>query len=100
MRIIIGLALATLFLAGCSSRESKAVDVCAEEIAKKFTDKTFEVDKKEMLANVKPEGDDMLRIVSSITFDPGLPREVKQTVDCKVRVTGDNMEVISVQFIW
>lgn len=100
MRLIIGMALATVFLAGCGSKESKAVDVCAAEIAQKITDKTFEIDKKEMLANVKPEGDDMLRIVSSITFDPGLPREVKQTVDCKLRVTGDSMEVISVQFIW
>ena len=100
MRVLIGLALASVFLAGCGSKESKAVDVCADEIAKKITDKTFAVDKNEMLKNVKPEGDDMLRIVSSITFDPGLPREVKQTVDCKVRVTGDAMEVISVQFIW
>lgn len=100
MRALIGLGLASLLLAGCSSKEDRAVEACAAEIAKQFTDKTFEIDRKDMLANTKPEGDDMLRITSSITFDPGLPREVKQTFDCKVRVRGDAMEVISVQYIW
>ena len=100
MRALIGLALVSVLLAGCSSKEDRAVESCSAEIARQFTDKTYEIDEADMRANVKPEGDDMLRVTSSITFDPGLPREVKQTFDCKVRVRDDAMEVISVQYIW
>lgn len=95
------LILASAVLAGCgSSPEQQAAQACADEVARKITDKEFRLDLAEMASHAKADGEDMLRIEAAIVFDPGLPREAKQTIDCKVRLQEGQAEVISLQFIW
>jgi hypothetical protein len=55
-----------------------------------------------MTAKAKAEGEDVIHVQSEITFDPGLPRELKQVFDCKARfVAGKEMpDVISLTFTW
>jgi hypothetical protein len=100
MRNLYGL-VALLLLAGCGGgREDKAVEACSAELATKLTGKTFALDKADMLANSKPEGDDVTTITSQVTFDPGLPAESKQSFECKARIDGGNASVISLTFSW
>jgi hypothetical protein len=100
MRNLYGL-FAVLLLSGCGGgREDKAVDACSAELTEKLTGKTFVLDKADMRAQAKPEGDDAVMIQSSVTFDAGLPSESKQTYECKARITGNNASVISLTFSW
>jgi hypothetical protein len=96
------LCLALLALTGCSSRESRAVDACEKAIASRITDKQFRVDRSDMAANAAAEGDDIIRIKSTIVFDPGLPREETQNFDCRARfVAGRNdPDIIALSFVW
>lgn len=94
------LLLGLLGLTACSGPNSAAVDACEKAIADKITDKTWQVDRGDMEAKAAKEGEDEIRIQSGITFDPGLPREVKQTFDCRVRVNADGATVLSLSFIW
>ena len=87
-------------LAGCSSKESQAVSACEAEIASKLGDKPYQIDQADMTAKATSEEGDMIRIQSGITIDPGLPREDKQTFDCRVRITDGRADVISLSFIW
>lgn len=100
MRILWLLALITLLGACGGGPEDRAVAACEKEIGAKFSDKTFAVDQADMRAKATPDGEGVYRIQSAITFDPGLPREVKQTFDCRVRISGDNADVITLTFIW
>jgi hypothetical protein len=98
MRILM-LTTATMLLAACSGGESEAVAACKAEISRKVEGQHFTLDEADMAAKAVREGD-VVRIQSGITFDPGLPKEVKQTFDCKVRISGDSADVIALQFIW
>lgn len=99
MRPLILLLLVSA-LAGCGSPHSKAVDACKTEIAAKVAGKQFALDESDMAAKATVEPDGLVRIQSGITFDPGMPREVKQTFDCRVRVADGTATVISLGFIW
>jgi hypothetical protein len=87
MRHLLLILLAAL-LAGCGGPESKAIEACKVEIANKSGDKHYALDERDMAAK------------STITFDPGMPREVKQTFDCRVRMSGEAPTVIALSFIW
>jgi hypothetical protein len=99
MRFLVVVALAAL-LAGCGGAESQAVAACKAELASKMGDKAFAVDEADMAAKITKVGDNEFRIQSGLTIEPGMPREVKQTFDCRVRVDGDQAQVISLQIIW
>lgn len=93
--------VALVLLAGCGgAREDIAVEACAAELTTKLTGKTFVLDKADMLAKSKPEGNDVVNISSQVTFDPGLPAEYKQGYECKARLAGGNASVISLTFSW
>lgn len=87
-------------LSACGGRESEAVTACEKEIASKMGDKKYQIDSKDMSANIASEDDDIVRIQSNITIDPGLPREDKQTFECRVRFTDGRADVISMTFTW
>ncbi|MBD8526966.1 hypothetical protein [Pseudomarimonas arenosa] len=99
MRIAI-IAVAMCLLAACGGKESQAVAACEKEIATKMGDKKYVVDSKDMSANAANEEGDIIRIQSIITVDPGLPREDKQTFECRVRFTDGRADVISMSFTW
>ncbi|MCK7594387.1 hypothetical protein [Pseudomarimonas salicorniae] len=99
MRILMVIAATTL-LAACGGQEGAAVSACKAEIASKLEGQNFALDEADMASKATVETDGILRIQSGITFDPGLPKEVKQTFDCKVRIRDGEAEVISLQFIW
>lgn len=102
MRYAITLALLTLLAACGGSREDLAVDACQRAIAARITDKQFAIDPKAMAAGAEAEGADVIRIRSKIVFDPGLPREETQNVDCRARFTPDKAEpdIIALSFVW
>lgn len=88
-------------LAGCSGgREDLAVEACAAELSTKLGGKTYTLDKADMLAKSKPDGDDIVNISSQVTFDPGMPAEYSQGYECKARLAGGKASVISLTFSW
>ena len=99
MRTLIAVILVAL-LAGCGGAHDRAVAACRTEIAGKVENANFTLDEADMAAGAVVEGDGIVRIQSSIVFDAGLPKEVRQTFDCRVRSSGDSVDVISLQFIW
>ena len=97
------LAAITLGLAGCGGGEvEQAVDACAKAIADKLgSDRNYRIDRGDMAAKAKREGEDVVHIQSQIVFDAGLPREYTQMLDCKARFgAGSTPDVISLNFIW
>lgn len=100
MRKLFWLAPALLLGACGGGTEDKAVEACAAELATKMTGKTFALDKADMRAKAKSDGDDVFNIASSVTFDAGLPGEYKQSFECKARIAGGNASVISLTFSW
>ena len=93
--------LALVLLGGCGGgREDIAVEACATELTTKLSGKTFALDKADMLAKSKAEGNDVVNITSQVTFDPGLPAEYKQGYECKARLAGGKASVISLTFSW
>lgn len=93
--------VAALLLTGCGGgREDKAVEACSAELTAKLSNKTFTLDKSDMRAKAKAEGEDAVMIQSSVIFDAGMPAETKQTFECKARITGDSASVISLTFSW
>lgn len=96
------LCLALLLLTACGSRESRAIDACEKAIATRITDKQFRIDRSDMAANAVAEGEDVVRIKSTIVFDPGLPREETQNFDCRARFVDGRGEpdIISLSFVW
>lgn len=99
MRILIAIAAAAL-LAACGGSESDAVAACKAEIAGKVEGRNYTLDEADMAAKATREGEDIVRIQSGITFDAGMPKEEKQTFDCRVRISDAGATVISLQFIW
>lgn len=102
MRSLILAVLALLLVACGGGREGKAAKACEDAIKQRMTDRSISLDLGDMTAKAKPEGEDVVHIQSEITFDPGLPRELKQVFDCKARfVAGKDMpDVISLTFTW
>ncbi len=96
---------ATILLAGCAKNmESRAVAACEKAIGEKLVGKTFVLDKKDMLAKAKHDGDDIIQVSSFIVFDQGLPSETKQAVDCRVEFNPKDRSadpaVVGLNFTW
>lgn len=93
--------VAVLLLSGCGGgREDQAVEACSAELTTKLAGKTFALDKADMRAKAKPDGEDAVMINSEVTFDAGLPAEYKQAFECKARISGNTASVISLTFSW
>jgi len=60
------------------------------------------IDPGDLRKSAAMEDDDMRRLTGTVVFDPGLPRDYKQQVDCRVRlVSGQELPtVISLNFTW
>lgn len=94
---------AALLLAACGGgREGKALDACERALAEKAGGKEFSFNKAELRASAKAEGADQIMISGEITFDPGLPREAKQRMECTARFSEGSSEpdIISFALIW
>lgn len=100
MRHLYWLAPALLVAACGGGREDTAIEACSAELANKLTGKTYVLDKADMRAKAKPEGDDVLNITSTVTFDAGLTGEYKQSFECKARIDGGKASVIALTFSW
>ena len=98
-------ALLVLALAACGGSENqRIVDACTEAISTKLADRSFELDPKDMLANVKPSGDRQFELSSTVCFDCGLPSEKKQQVVCRAQFDPANPAappaVTFLNFVW
>ena len=98
-------ALIALALAACGGGESqRIVDACIEAVSTKLADRSFELDPKDMLANVKPSGERQFELSSTVCFDCGLPSEKKQVVVCRAQIDPANPTappaVTFLNFVW
>lgn len=96
---------ATLLLSGCGKgMENRAVSACERAISEKLTGKTFVLDKKDMLAKAKHDGDDIIQVSTFVVFDQGLASESKQGVDCRVEFNPKDRSaeptVVGLTFTW
>lgn len=90
-------------LAACAGgREDAATKACTKQIDEQLKDENYRIDAAELRASAKPEDDAIMHLGGVVVFDPGLPREYRQTVDCRVRfVSGQELpNVISLNFTW
>jgi len=103
MRHLAWAALAAM-LAGCGGGETdQAVQACVAAVAEKLgSDRNYRLDQADMAAKAEAQDDHVVHIRSPIVFDPGLPREYTQTLDCRARFGEDGgpPDVISLNFIW
>jgi len=96
-------ACSAVLLAACGGSQTElAVQACAGAVEEKLDGRNFRIDRDDMAATAKQEGEDVIHVRSGIVFDPGLPREYKQTFDCKARIApgSDTPDVISLAFNW
>lgn len=103
MRLLLMLASAVLLSAcGGGGREGAATTACTNQINDKLQDQNFRIDPDELRASATAEDEAIMRLTGTVVFDPGLPREYKQQVDCRVRfVRGQDLpNVISLNFTW
>lgn len=99
--IALGTVLLAATLAGCGgSRTEQAVDTCSAAIAERLADKNYRLDRETLVRDAAAEGDDVIRVRGPIVFDPGMPREYTQTIDCRARFADDGVDVIALNFIW
>lgn len=91
---------AVLLGTGCSGPEDQALAACTREIENKVGSTEFVIDRSSASLKTTREADDIVRVQAGITFDPGLPKESRQTFDCRVRIGEDGASVIALQFIW
>jgi hypothetical protein len=104
-RLIIVLLCAGLMACGGStapkSKGDDAAQVCDAFAKTKLDGKLYQLDLKVLAASMKPNGDTS-QLNAPIVIEPGLPTEVKQTLECDVRfnANGTNAEVMNLIFIW
>jgi hypothetical protein len=87
--------------AGSKNKNDMAADACDIFAKSKLGDKLYTLDKKVLAASMK-EASETSKLMAPIIIEPGLPSEVKQTLDCDVRFSADgsSAEVINASFIW
>jgi hypothetical protein len=103
MRARLSLLFGICSLVACSSggREGLAATACENAIRAKLVDKSFVLDRAEMIKTAKAEASDTLLLQPTVTFDKGLSSEFKQIVDCRVRIEANQqVSVIFLQFNW
>lgn len=106
MRLVL-LLLSVSLLAACGGGNAgKAVAACEKELATKAGDKRYEIDQSAMQSSARTEtqenGDIHVSIAGPVTFDPGLSREITQSIQCTARFAQGQSEpaVISFVLIW
>lgn len=103
MRVLTGIAGATLLLGGCGGGADPAVEACAAAASEQLQGRDFVLDRKDMAAKLTRNGD-RGEINSSVLFNQGLPNEIQQTFTCVVQYDatqpGAGPAVTSLQFQW
>ena len=106
MRLVLLLLSVSLIAACGGGNAGKALEACEKELATKAGDKRYEIDRSAMLSGAKTEpqenGDIHISIDGPVTFDPGLSREITQSIQCTARFTQGQSEpaIISFVLIW
>ena len=93
----------TLLLSACGGgKEDAATTACTNQINDKLSDQNYRIDPDELRGSATAEDETIMHLTGTVVFDPGLPREYKQQVDCRVRfVSGQDLpNVISLNFTW
>ena len=94
-------AIAVLLSACGGGDTDQAVEACAKAIQDKLgAERNYRIDRDDMAAKAVAEDGDIVHVQSSVVFDPGLPREYTQTMDCRARLSDDTPTVISLTFTW
>jgi hypothetical protein len=86
---------------GAGSKAEMAAQACDTFAKNKLEGKLYQLDLKVLAASMKPVTD-KTELTAPIVIEPGLPTEVKQTLECEV-IFGANdssVEVINMTFIW
>lgn len=96
----LALSVSLCLLAACGGRPGQATSACEAAIAERLSGQQYSVDSAAMAASAKEQDDDILLLQSGIVYQPGLPGEYKQTVDCKVRFGEGDPSVISLTFVY
>ena len=106
MRIVAGV-LASAVLAGCGGggaggggQADIAATACDAYAKAQLASKTYQLDKAALAYSMKQEADGTFSLKAPIVVEPGRSTESKQTLECSVRFTGDNADVLKMQFIW
>lgn len=97
-RILAALAVAAL-AAGCGGRADDAARVCLEAAQAKTDGKSIDLSASALAGHAKEDGDGF-HIQAPILLDAGLPGELKQTLDCRVRFTANGPEIVSLIFVF
>jgi hypothetical protein len=80
--------------------QQRAAQACETEAKTRIGEKTYELDIAALAANAKAV-EDVWEMQAPIVISPGLRDEVKQTLECKVRVQqGKPDEVTYINFIF
>lgn len=98
-RILAAQALAAL-VAGCGGQADEAARVCLEAAQAKAAGQSIDLNARALAAFAKPDGQDAFLIKAPIVLDAGLSSELKQTLDCRVRITGNGAEIVSLTFVF
>jgi hypothetical protein len=100
------IALLCIGLAACggkaaSSKAEMAAQACDAFAKNKLEGKLYQLDLKVLAASMKPVTD-KTELTAPIVIEPGLPTEVKQTLECEVLFDAKDgsVEVINMTFIW
>lgn len=86
-------------LAGCGSQADTAATACEAAVAERLQGGTYSIDLAALAASAEEQPDDVVHLKSGIVFEPGLPGEYRQQVECRVRF-GDVPDVISLTFYY
>ena len=92
-----------LLLSACGGgKEDAGTSACTNQINDKLKDQNYRIEPAELRSSATMEDDAIMHLTGTVVFDPGLPREYKQQVDCRVRfVSGQELpNVISLNFTW
>jgi hypothetical protein len=107
MRLVAGV-LAAVVLAGCGGggagggggQSDVAATACDNYAKAQLNTKTYQLDKAALAYSMKQEADGTFSLKAPIIVEPGRSSESKQTLECSVRFTGDQADVMKMQFIW
>ena len=107
MRLVAGVLASTL-LAGCGGGDSgggggkadTAATACDNYAKAQLNTKTYQLDKAALAYSMKQEADGTFSLKAPIVVEPGRSSESKQTLECSVRFTGENADVLKMQFSW
>lgn len=94
------LSVSLCLLAACGGRADQATRACEAAVAERLNNQQYSLDVAAMAASAQEQADNILQLQSSIVYQPGLPGEYKQTVDCKVRFGEGDPSVIALGFVY